>query len=496
MQSIRQQNTFQRVLQGKRGWWFPLLYVGVVGLLALPIVQPSYPPLVDYPNNLSRADILARYDQVPLFQRTYTIQREPIANLAMDLTVPLLARMIGIFPAGKTFLVLVLAIYAAGCYLLCAKAQRGRSLVPLIVVCFFYNTAVATGFMNYTAGIAVYVLAFACWLRWRASWTIARGLAFGALSVGCYLAHLSSIVMLAVSVFSVCCWEVASGQLHLRTAWVSALAFVAPGALFVAFMRGPGRVGAIGWNSLVGKLQDLPLVLRTYSLTLDVVLVLVATISVVLWIGASRGVRVDAPTLVAAGALWICFIVAPKDLFTSNAVDMRFVWPASVLLAAAFRPRTPSRLGNVCVSAILLVWLFRVALFWSTWDGLGQQTAAIVRTFEAVPRGASVYPAFFAAGDFDTAKRDLALRHAACFAVVTRDAYVPTVSAMRAQQPIVQKAGLPFTPWAPGLANPWSGYDFVWTYKPPAELVIALSRAATPVARSGTSQLWRLAKPH
>ena len=288
MQPIQERETSQTLVGGRRGSWFPLLYIMLATLLALPILEPSYPPLVDYPNNLSRADILSRYSHVPLFQRTYAIQREPIANLAIDLIVPELARIIGIFPAGKAFLILVLAIYATGCYLLCAAAHRGQWIVAAIVLCFFYNTALATGFMNYTAGVAVYVLTFACWLRWRTAWTTARALGFTVLSVCCYLAHLSSIVLLAISVSSVCCWELVGRRLRFQTASISLAAFVVPGALFVVFMRGPGQVGAIGWNSLMGKLQDVALVVRTYNLRFDIVLLLVAAICVGMWIRGSR----------------------------------------------------------------------------------------------------------------------------------------------------------------------------------------------------------------
>jgi hypothetical protein len=115
-----------RAKRGRLGRWFPFLYVGFTALLSLPILLPSYPPLVDYPNNLSRVDILSRYGEVEQFQKIYAIQREPIANLAIDLVVPPLARLIGIFPAGKVFLLLALAVYATGCYLLCGCHRAGR----------------------------------------------------------------------------------------------------------------------------------------------------------------------------------------------------------------------------------------------------------------------------------------------------------------------------------------------------------------------------------
>ena len=479
-------------MNGRLNRWFPLLYLALTALLTLPILLPSYPPLVDYPNNLSRADILSRYTQVEQFRNTYRIQREPIANLAIDLVVPPLARIIGILPAGKAFLLLVLMIYAAGCYLLCSAADGRTPWVAMLLLCFFYNTAVATGFMNYIAGVAIYLLTFACWLRWNSGWNARRVIGFALLALCCYFAHLSSIVMLGISVFAVCCWEYRGGRPAAASIVLPAIAFVVPVILFLFFMRGPGRIGTVGWNTVLGKVQDLPLVLRTYSLPFDVALLTTALVCLALWVRASSGVAVHTPTLVAGFALLLCFVLSPKDLFTSNAVDLRFVWPASVLLVAAFRPRIRSRFAAVGLVCLLTLWIVRVAVIWSVWEELGERTAQMVRLFDNVPRGARLYPVTYAAEDFDTAKRDWALRHVVCYAVLTRDAYVPTVTAEPSQQPLVRIGGLAYVDWTPGHGEVWRGYDYVWTYKAPRTLVSELGREAIPIATAAGSTLWRL----
>ena len=481
-----------RAKRGRLDRWFPFLYVAFTALLSLPVLLPSYPPLVDYPNNLSRADILSRYAQVEQFRKIYTIQREPIANLAIDLVVPPLARMIGIFPAGKVFLLLALAVYAAGCYLLCRTSQGRTPWVALLLICFFFNTAVTTGFMNYIAGVAIFVLAFACWLRWNNRWTTGRVGAFALLSLCCYFAHLSSIVMLGIAVFAAGLWENRAGRLGTRSILLSAIAFVVPGALFLIFMRGPGKIGAVGWNSLAGKIMDLPLVVRTYNLEADILVAAAAAICVLLWVRSSSGVSAHIPTLIAGLTLSLCFVASPKDLFTSNAVDLRFVWPACVLLAAAFRPRVPTRAAAACLGVLLLLWTGRAAAMALVWEDLGNRVAQMVRVLDALPRGASLYPVSFAAHDYDTAKRDWAVRHVACYAVITRDAFVPSVTAEAAQQPLVEKDGMHYIPGDVGHAETWRGYDYVWTYKATPELLSELTRAATRVASAADTSLWRL----
>ena len=464
--------------------------------MTLPILLPAYPPLVDYASNLTRADILSRYSQVEHFRNIYAIQHAPLANLAIDLVVPPLARVMGTFAAGKLFLVLELAVYAAGCYLLCGVSQGLPTWIPFLLVCFFYNTAVTTGFMNYIAGMAVYLVTFACWLRWSTRWTTGRATAFAALAVCCYFAHLSSIVMLGISVFAVWCWELRAGRMRATTLLWSATGFVVPGALFLVMMRGPGQIGKLAWNTLEGKLQDLPLVVRTYNLRFDVALLAVALIIGLLWVVAASGVLVHSPTLVAGLTLLLCFLLAPKDLFTSNAVDLRFVWPATVLLTAAFRPRVPARRASACLAALLVLWTVRTAVIGVVWEELGNRVAQMVRVFDRLPRAANVYPVTFADSDFDAAKRDQAVRFAINFAVVTRDAYVAGLAATPSQQPIVQIGGLPYGPWKPGFPEAWRGYDYVWTYKATPELLAELRPEATLVASAVDSALWRLKPAH
>ena len=481
-----------RAKRGRLGRWFPFLYVGFTALLSLPILLPSYPPLVDYPNNLSRVDILSRYGEVEQFQKIYAIQREPIANLAIDLVVPPLARLIGIFPAGKVFLLLALAVYATGCYLLCGMSQGRTPWVALLLLCFFFNTAVTNGFMNYIAGVAIFLVAFACWLRWSSRWTAPRAAGFALLAFCCYFAHLSSIVMLGISVLAVWLWEIREGRPGVRSILFPATGFVVPGALFLIFMRGPGRIGSVGWNSLASKLMDIPVVVRTYNLPADMLLLAAAAICVLLCVRLASGVSVHTPTLIAGLALWLCFVVSPKDLFTSNAVDFRFVWPACVLSAAAFRPRVPTRGAAACLAILLALWTARAAALAVAWVDMGSRVAQMIRVLDNLPRGASLYPVTFAAPDFDTAKRDWVFRHVACYAAITRDAFVPSITAEAAQQPLVAKAGIRYVPGDLANAESWRGYDYVWTYKATAAVLSELESVATRVGGVADSGLWRL----
>jgi hypothetical protein len=80
----------------------------------------------------------------------------------------------------------------------------------------------------------------------------------------------------------------------------------------------------------------------------------------------------------------------------------------------------------------------------------------------------------------------------ACYAVITRDAFVPSVTAEAAQQPLVAKAGMRYVPGDLANAKSWHGYDYVWTYKATPQVLSELARTATRVAGVADSGLWRL----
>ena len=83
-------------------------YAALIALLVTPLMLTSVPPLLDYPNHLARAHILATLDTDPLLQQYYAISYKPIPNLASDVFIPAAAKIFDIYVAGRLFLALCL----------------------------------------------------------------------------------------------------------------------------------------------------------------------------------------------------------------------------------------------------------------------------------------------------------------------------------------------------------------------------------------------------
>ena len=67
-------------------WWLALL--AAVAVLITPLFLVDVPPLLDYPNHLSRAWVLAKGSSDPVLSRIYEPHWTIIPNLASDIVLP------------------------------------------------------------------------------------------------------------------------------------------------------------------------------------------------------------------------------------------------------------------------------------------------------------------------------------------------------------------------------------------------------------------------
>src|SRR5689334_14761779 len=74
----------------------------------LPIALVRLPPILDYPNHLARVHILAALPDSPALARWYQTAWAPLPNLALDLIVPAMARVMPVEDAMRLFLAAIL----------------------------------------------------------------------------------------------------------------------------------------------------------------------------------------------------------------------------------------------------------------------------------------------------------------------------------------------------------------------------------------------------
>src|ERR1051326_2493557 len=143
---------------------FWALFLGLFVITALPVLHVVLPPFVDYPNHLARMHVLIEQPRSEALQRYYEIRWRPLPNLAMDLVVPMLARVMTLDWAGKVFILMYLALLPGGTALLHRVATGRWSVWPLFAFLFLYTHVLIWGFPNYLFGLGLALPAFALWL--------------------------------------------------------------------------------------------------------------------------------------------------------------------------------------------------------------------------------------------------------------------------------------------------------------------------------------------
>ena len=111
----------------------------MAALIVLPLIYTLVPPLQDYPNHLARMFALASLPGNETLGRFYQVEWAAIPNLIMDLVVPPLVPVFGVYLAGRIFIGATLLLMLLGPMAL-QRAVYGRwSAWPFVGGIFVYN---------------------------------------------------------------------------------------------------------------------------------------------------------------------------------------------------------------------------------------------------------------------------------------------------------------------------------------------------------------------
>ncbi len=179
---------------------FAALFAVLFALASVPVLTSGVLPLVDYPNHLARMALLARLPGDAALGQSYVLDWRPMPNLAMDVLVPPLLRVMPLVAAGKLFVLATFLLLAGGAGLLHRVLFQRWSAWPCLAFLLLYNRLLLWGVLNYLFGLGLALAATALMLA------LARRGAGGRLAVGAvvalvlYTAHLMAFGIYAVLV--------------------------------------------------------------------------------------------------------------------------------------------------------------------------------------------------------------------------------------------------------------------------------------------------------
>jgi hypothetical protein len=145
----------------------------LISITIFPFFLTEIPPVVDYPNHLARAYLLAFGKADPVLTTVFEPHWDIIPNLAGDLFLLPLLHIMPVYDAGKVLLALSLLLPVIGSWTYSFCLFRRLSLWSLGTVLVAFNFSFLLGLMNFQLGLGMAFLTAAAWIRWRESWPYA-----------------------------------------------------------------------------------------------------------------------------------------------------------------------------------------------------------------------------------------------------------------------------------------------------------------------------------
>jgi hypothetical protein len=427
--------------------------MAVLALCSVPIFSTILPPLFDYPNHLARFWLLQTGGNA-----FYEVRWALLPNLAGDLIVPWLARLLPLEIAGKLFLVLSFALIVGGAAWLNRIVSGGWRLWPLLAVALLYNRQFLWGFINYLFGLGVALCGLALWLALERRRAWLRLCAAGLVALLCFFSHVAAFGLYALIIAGVEArpalaewqarqWRALGGRTALFVGQ-----FVIPAAIILGSW-GAVSGGGISYAAWWRKADLLFSVFDNYSRPFDVACF---ALLLILLGGLARRRRLHlAPRLVPAVALvFAAYLLLPSQLLSGSGADHRIPVALFLLLVAAAAPRFPSRKTALVIGGVAAAVLFaRLAVIEAVWLRADRVYAADIAGIDVLPVGVKLAVAYPPGAVNAAAIPEV---HLATLAVWRRSAFVPTLFAFPGQQPVALKppydrlaiAATPFELWS------------------------------------------------
>lgn len=403
-------------------------------LAILPVLAVGLPPILDYPNHLARMHVLAGLAQSEILQGFYQLAWAPLPNLALDAIVPWLGRILPMADAMRVFLALVLLGLAGGVLALHRAVFQRWSFWPLAAFLLLYNRMLLWGFLNYLAGLALALWALAAWIALERRAPLPR-IALGAvLATAIYLSHLAAFGFYAVALlaFAAAPPEGGSPRPAVRRLLEAGVTLI-PAAILFLLSPTSGASAGIGYGNFLRKF-DLPVsIFDNYNRVFDGATFAVVAIATIVAL-VHKNLIVQARLRWSLIALIAVYLAMPSRFLSASGIDHRLpIAIALLFVGASDWSGVAARLRLRIAVAGLALFAVRLAVVGGVWVHADRLYDSLAAGFDEIPRGARLAVAAPSSG---TQAGGAPLLHFPTLAVVLRDAFVPSLFADPAQQPI------------------------------------------------------------
>ena len=416
-----------------------IVFAVLLGLSLCPVFLTPIPAMVDYPNHLARMYLIAR-DGTPDANPFYQIVWALYPNLAMDLMIPQMARLIGVENASRLFLLLSQILIVGGSIAI-ERAVKGRmAAAGFVAVMFLYCLPFAWGFLNFEFALGVALCGVAAMVRVQERGWLCRFGVNALFAAGLFAAHFFALGIYGATL----------GVLELHRAWdtkaplaqtaLRLLVLAVPVLVLLAIMA--VAAGGIGGEGTAWFFEFKPLwlfrIMNGYSLTMSAACV--AVLSGFVYVAAKYGVLKISPAGIwLAAGFAVLYLAMPSRLFGTSFVDFRILAGAALIVPAYCTLTLPSqRWKQAALAVASVIALANLAVVAFVWLSYRADYAAMIASFGKIERGSLVLVGGSGAGD-DPPFHDLTeypMYYAPTLAVHYANAFVPGLFTAQGKQPV------------------------------------------------------------
>jgi hypothetical protein len=453
--SDRQVMTARARLAARPGSDRPIAIV-VFALLAVasfaPVLLTPIPAMVDYPNHLARMYILSQ-NGTPDANPYYEVAWAFYPNLAMDLLIPPMARLISVENATRLFLLLSQFLVVGGALAL-EQVVKGRvHLAGFAALMVLYCLPFTWGFLNFEFGLGAALWCIAGYLMLvERAWPL-RLVVNAVFVAALFTAHFFALGVYGATLGLYELWRVSDRKVsHREAIWRLVMLAIPVVALFGIMQW---TAGSIGSDGTTWSLEFKPIwpfrIMNGYNLTVSAASALALMAS--LFFAARRGVlKLEPPGIWLAIGFAALYLAIPSSLLGTSFADLRVIPAAALILPAFSSLSLPSRRWTMAaLSAVTAITLANLAVVWVVWLSYRADYAAIVASFHKIDHGSRVLVGGSGEGD-DPPFRDLTqypMFYAPTLAVHYANAFVPNLFTAVGKQPVqarasVQRLAIPY----------------------------------------------------
>lgn len=412
-----------------------LLFVSLV-----PIGLVRFPPLVDYPNHLARMHLLVHLESSNILSEFYRVEWTLLPNLAMDVIVPLLTKIFPLEIAGRIFIGIVMLLLLSGTCALFYAVHRRISLWPLLAVLFLYNRVMLWGFLNYLFGLGMLLWVLAAWIYFSDRTAFTRATAFILPALLIFFSH-----MFALGIYGLCVagYEFSvnrrRGFRKLAAAGgISLVQFILPGILFIFFSpTAPAAEAGIYYGSFFWRFVAVLYPVLNYNQLLDIATALILGGLFLTGI-LTKKIRIAEAMYGPLVLLFVFFWVMPMQIFTADRMELRLSIAMAFILTAACAPVAGAiQHWRAAVALLLILFGVRTTVLTTQWFRADEIYSQYLKAFEQIKPGGRLLTAIASPGVWKPFP--VPITHIPCLAIIKRSAFVPSLFAYPAQQPVRPK---------------------------------------------------------